>query len=286
MPPSAREPADAALRDLCRRLFQSPRIITHTVSHQITQPFHFARHAHDNLLQFDLLIGCAGRAWCDGRWVALQGHSALVAYPRQEHGYDLEPGGGAARVYHLQLEVDPSWPAVAERVFPAGSTNVAGAESLASAMRVVVRLGVIDAVRPPLLLARLAEALALWPGVGAEGRATEDSPEDTERGLEAAVDLIERRLADPPSAEELAATAHFSVRHFTRRFRAAYGCTPHDYLTARRFALGRQLLSQERLSVTHVAEQLGFGSVATFSRWFTQQAGLSPTAFRENPSLM
>lgn len=268
-------------------------MLAHTATHRVDQPLHFARHTHDDLLQFDLLVGCVGRAWCEGRWITLQGRSALVAYPGDEHGYDLKPEGGfggLSRVYHLRLRVRPGWPAVAGRVYPTVTTGLGSVEAVASAMRVVMRLGVIDAVRPPLLLARLCEALTCWPSGAKSGADTglvgDASPEEESRGLEAAVDLIERRLTDPPSSEELAEVAHFSVRHFARRFGAAYGCTPHDYITARRFALARQLLSQERLSVTHVADELGFGSVATFSRWFSQQAGLSPTAFRENPTLM
>lgn len=262
-------------------------MLAHTATHRVDQPLHFARHTHDDLLQFDLLAGCVGRAWSDGRWVALQGGSALVAYPGDEHGYDLEEGQPPSRVYHLRLRVRSDWPVVAGRVYPTVTTGLGSVEAVASAMRVVMRLGVIDAVRPPLLLARLCEALTCWPGAGDSGAPLVDTaPEEEARGLEAAVDLIEHRLTEPPSSEELAEVAHFSVRHFARRFRAAYGCTPHDYITARRFALARQLLSQERLSVTHVADELGFGSVATFSRWFSQQAGLSPTAFRENPSLM
>jgi len=64
------------------------------------------------------------------------------------------------------------------------------------------------------------------------------------------------------------------------------GATPHTYITARRFALARQVLSQDRLKINQVADQLGFGSVATFSRWFSQQAGISPSKFREDPGMM
>jgi len=104
--------------------------------------------------------------------------------------------------------------------------------------------------------------------------------------MSAALDRIDRRLDGPPGIEELAQVAHFSGRHFSRRFQAAMGATPHTYITARRFALARQVLSQDRLKINQVAEQLGFGSVATFSRWFSQQAGISPSKFREDPGVM
>ncbi len=199
-----------------------------------------------------------------------------------EHGYRLRPGGEEARVYHVRLRIDgvlPDWPRIL--------TGTAENPALTAAMRVVARLGAVGQPPPPLMLARLAEAFALWP-THSDPRVTasDDTPEAEARGLEAAVELIEQRISEPPSLDELAGVAHFSSRHFARRFRAAFGCSPHTYITARRFDAAKQLLSQERLSFSQVAEQVGFASVAAFSRWFTQQAGMSPTVFRKDPGIL
>jgi len=47
-----------------------------------------------------------------------------------------------------------------------------------------------------------------------------------------------------------------------------------------RSALARQYLEGSALSVTEIAQLLGFTSVSAFSRWFRQSAGCSPTALR------
>lgn len=283
----------AAIRALCAEVFARPDTLVQALTHPIDGPWVIEPHAHRDQLQLDLFEHCAGRLWIDGRWVALSGMTAMASPPGATHGYQLQPEArhdGPGRVYHVRLRVGGALRRSASRVFEPVAGELAGVTALVAAMRVVIRLGAVDGVRPPMLLARLAEVLCLWPG-GTAGASRETSggyaePSRNERGMSAALDLIDKRLADPPGIEELAHVAHFSSRHFSRRFQAAMGCTPHTYITARRFALARQVLSQDRLKISDVAEQLGFGSVATFSRWFSQQAGVSPSSFREDPSVM
>lgn len=297
MPPES--PATAAtadrntvIRRLCAAFFDDPDRIIQPLTHPIDGPWIITPHAHDDQLQFDLLERCTGRAWLEGRWHPLSGTSAMVAMPGQDHGYELGPANAndpPGRVYHLRLRLDASRQAGLRGVFPALVTDLGPAAALTAAMRVVIRLGAVAGIRPPMLMARLSEAMCLWPGTTGTGSVADApcaEPLTHERGMSAALDMIDRRLTDPPTIEELAGIAHFSPRHFSRRFHAALGCTPHTYITARRFAMARQVLSQDRLKINQVAEHLGFGSVATFSRWFSQQAGISPTEFRANPGLM
>ena len=292
-------PRQRAIRAVAAAVFADPARLRATLTHRIVERFDIVPHRHDDVLQFDLLVDCGGRAKVDDTWHELSGVTTLLAPPGSEHGYRLEPEAGVdgegegGRVYHVRVAVGgmPRWPEAGAGGLPRIVTGQRANEALASAMRVVVRLGAVEAARPPLLLARLAEAMCLWPTAedaaeGALPRTGDDSPEGALRGLEAAVEMLETRMSDPPPLDELAAVAQFSVRHFTRRFQHAFGCTPHAYATARRFAEARQLLSQERLQVGQIAEHLGFTSVATFSRWFSQQAGQSPTAFRRDPEIM
>ncbi len=282
---------DAVIRVLCADLFASPQKIVQALTHPIDAHWVIPPHAHEDQLQFDLLEHCAGRVMAEGKWSAITGTTALMSAPGAEHGYEIDPQpdhDAPGRVYHVRIAVDRTLSARLAAIYPAVSSDLSGVAALVAAMRVVIRLGAVEHVRPPMLLVRLAEALCLWPspGRGMSQSTPYIEPEQNERGMSAALDLIDQRLSDPPSIEELASVAHFSVRHFARRFQAAMGCTPHTYITARRFALARQVLSQDRLKINQVADQLGFGSVATFSRWFSQQAGISPSRFREDPAVM
>ncbi|MFA9477851.1 helix-turn-helix domain-containing protein [Phycisphaerales bacterium AB-hyl4] len=285
---------EAALRDLCGRLFYEPSRLAQTLTHAITEPFHIAGHVHTDVLQLDLLVGCAGEAWLDDCAVGpLEGLTALVAYPGQRHGYRLEPGPhGGGRVYHLKLTLEPSEAVVRERLFAGPVTGLGSNAPLVAAFRAVTRLGLVAPTgSSPLLLVRLAELLCLWPSdateAGAYGTPLDSADQQQlDDRLSGAFELVEQRLSDPPTLDELASVAHLSPRHFARRFRQLCGCTPHAYVTARRFALARQLLTQDQLKISHVADALGFGSVATFSRWFTQHAGVNPSQYRQDPTVM
>ena len=74
----------------------------------------------------------------------------------------------------------------------------------------------------------------------------------------------------------LAAVAFVSPAHFIRRFKATFGETPHRYLQRRRVERAMYLLRNTEPSVTDVCMEVGFSSLGTFSRTFTEIVGESP----------
>ncbi len=187
------------------------------------------------------------------------------------------------RVYHLKLQCP-----LAQGAYPSLLSGLTRMEALQAAFRVVVQLGYLKAERPPAFLPRLAEVLCLWPEANGNkaGVSSSQIHDDLPPGLAATVSLIDDRLADPPGVEELATLSGYSVRHFNRQFLARFACTPHDYITQRRVALARGLLLDPNLKVHEVAAQLGFPSVAIFSRWFRREVGISPREHRASPAVM
>jgi AraC-like DNA-binding protein len=71
-----------------------------------------------------------------------------------------------------------------------------------------------------------------------------------------------------------------SEAHFIRVFRATFGETPHRYLQRRRVERAMALLRQTDRSVTEICFDVGFVSLGTFSRTFSEIVGESPTAYR------
>ena len=321
---------EASIRAFIGRLFDDPSRLAEVISHRLTRPFEVRPHAHRQQAQFDLILDAQGTAVVGSQRLTLSRCTALAVYPGEEHGYRLEPGrDGPAEVYHVKLNVWPAWEAIERRVWPAAATGMTRQAGLASAMRAVVRLGLVQATPSMLLLARLAEALALLPrrGTGAGvwvggdwGKGNSGACGDGEQGgvwggasaggfdlsadavmaqamladadgderaeLPRVLAMVERRLSHPPSLEEMAALAHLSPRHFTRRFKAVLGCTPHAYVTARRVARARQLLLERDEPLRRIGEELGFTTLAGFSRWFTQNSGQTPSAYRDNDRLL
>jgi len=93
-------------------------------------------------------------------------------------------------------------------------------------------------------------------------------------------DAMDRDFARPLDIPTLARITHTSEAHFIRTFRATFGETPHRYLQRRRVERAMFLLRETNLSVTEICLDVGFNSLGTFSRVFTEIVGDPPTTYR------
>lgn len=280
---------EAWRRALCAALFDDPGKIADALSHPVAGRFVIDPHHHSDLLQLDVIHQCEGVAEVDGRETELSGTTLMTVPPGVMHGYTLRPAGSEAAVWLIKLRVGRD----GESALPA---FVAGAEGW-GVVRTAVAALVSDWTPQGVslqALTHLATAISAWPESAHEGERfeTQDrgaSPSGDAGGdgpssrVRRAIETLGRRLSEPPDLAELAAAASLSPRHFARRFRQDFGCTPHDYLQARRLDAARGLLRDADRRVSSVAEDLGFSSPAAFSRWFTRLAGQSPRAFRDDP---
>jgi AraC-like DNA-binding protein len=92
---------------------------------------------------------------------------------------------------------------------------------------------------------------------------------------------MQRRLAEEGlGLSAIAAEAYCSPFHFARFFRRISGAPPGHFLTAVRMHRAKQLLVDTGLSVTNVCLEVGYSSLGTFTRRFTELVGLPPRAFR------
>ena len=87
-------------------------------------------------------------------------------------------------------------------------------------------------------------------------------------------------LDEELSVEVLAHRATMSPRNFARRFRAATGTTPHQWLVTQRVALAQELLEATDLAVDVIAQRCGFGTAASFRMHFQRHAHTTPQAYR------
>jgi AraC-like DNA-binding protein len=95
-------------------------------------------------------------------------------------------------------------------------------------------------------------------------------------------DAMDRAYAGELDVPALARIAHVSPAHFSRTFRATFGETPHHYLRRRRVERAMFLLRTTDTSVTEICHHVGFGSLGTFSRTFSDIVGVSPSTYRSN----
>lgn len=88
------------------------------------------------------------------------------------------------------------------------------------------------------------------------------------------------RLDEPMTVERLAAEAMLSPRSFARRFRAATGTTPMQWLLRQRVLHAQRLLETSDLPVDRVATRCGFGTATALRVHFRRFVGTTPTAYR------
>ena len=105
--------------------------------------------------------------------------------------------------------------------------------------------------------------------------------ESESRRLLRARDTMDRRFAEPFDVAAFARIAYLSPSHFTRRFRAVFGETPHQYLYRRRIERAQWLLRTTDKPVTQICLEVGYTSLGTFTRTFHQLVGETPTRHRE-----
>ena len=86
--------------------------------------------------------------------------------------------------------------------------------------------------------------------------------------------------AQPLDIPALAKVAIVSEAHFIRVFKATFGETPHRYLQRRRVERAMFLLRETDRSVTEISLDVGFNSLGTFTRTFTEIVGDPPTTYR------
>jgi AraC-like DNA-binding protein len=86
---------------------------------------------------------------------------------------------------------------------------------------------------------------------------------------------IDRTVETKIPISELAAITQLSITRFKLRFRTETGITPHEYILRKKIERATALLKHGRMSITTVANALGFSSgqyFATVFRRFTRKA--------------
>lgn len=99
--------------------------------------------------------------------------------------------------------------------------------------------------------------------------------------LEPALAYMAEHLTEPISVSGLHALCGISYTHFKSLFLRSFGVTPSRYVTSLRMKLACERLEEGRLSVTKVAESLGFSSVAYFSRAFRREYGCTAEEYKK-----
>ena len=95
------------------------------------------------------------------------------------------------------------------------------------------------------------------------------------------ISIIEERIQEKLTVENLAHSIHFSKYHYQRMFREVVGDSVMRYVTKRRLSLAAEELAETDTSILDIALKKGFDSHEGFSRSFRTYMGVSPTEYRK-----
>ena len=93
---------------------------------------------------------------------------------------------------------------------------------------------------------------------------------------------IDLHFKEPLTLDQLAEEAHMNKFYLSHAFKGEYGVSPINYMISRRIEESKYLLLETDLSMSQIAQLLGFSSLSYFSQVFRRTQGASPMEFRHH----
>ena len=97
---------------------------------------------------------------------------------------------------------------------------------------------------------------------------------------------IDLHFKESLTLEQLSEEAHINKYYLSHAFKKEYGISPIKYMISRRIDESQYLLAETDLSVSQIAQLLGFSSLSFFSQAFRKSQGISPMEFRQRHKSM
>jgi AraC-like DNA-binding protein len=132
-----------------------------------------------------------------------------------------------------------------------------------------------------LLAAMLASQHALKRDVGNLPAERVSTREELWKRVNYARDHLHANLRARTSLSDVARAACLSPFHLLRVFQAAFGQSPHDYMSQCRLERAKFLLERTAIPVTSICLECGFTSLGSFSSLFRTRCGMSPREWRK-----
>ena len=93
---------------------------------------------------------------------------------------------------------------------------------------------------------------------------------------------IDLHFKEPLTLEQLAEEAHMNKYYLSHAFKREYGISPINYMISRRIDESKYLLAETDLSMSQIAQLLGFSSLSYFSQVFRRIQASTPMEYRQS----
>lgn len=247
-------------------------------------------HRHESLFQILHIRRGSAEALIDAGSQALEGPCVMTVAPLVPHGFHFAPDIDGTVITVLErhlVQLLSGAGALASRVMQSRCLAwAAGDVSALAVERAVLALRAeFFGTAPWRDLALDAALLALVVALGrALPLATDAAPATGERALvhvRRLRALVEARFREQPTLAALAAEIGITPTQLNRACHQVLGHSALGVLHARLMLEAQRDLAYTTLSIKQIALGLGFADAAYFTRFFTREAGLTPTAWRE-----
>jgi len=154
------------------------------------------------------------------------------------------------------------------------------------------KLGVVDYLQKPVSAVDLVAAVRriLSPAASPGAPPPSGDPMPTGVGspvcipVEKVTALIRQRYWENFSLSALASQVGMSKSRLSHRFHAVQGVTFRDYVLNIRLERAKALLAAGHVSITEVAQGVGFSDLPRFDKVFKRYTGVTPSAYRASAS--
>ncbi|WP_431025100.1 helix-turn-helix domain-containing protein [Halomonas sp. H5] len=251
--------------------------------------WHIPPHRHADLMHLLYIRRGAGELHLEGVGHPIAAPSVLVVPAMVIHGFDFERDTDG---YAITLS-RPLIGELSERLgaqeqaffqpahFPlADQPEAAAIDGLVTQLHAEYRYPA--AGREPMLHAMI-QALAVLVARRAERRHIHQRPH-RDKGYTHLVryqGLVEQHYREQPSVASLADRLGITGTYLNTLCQRLAGVSAQQLLHERVMLEAKRLLTYTRMTVSQVADALGFSEPAYFTRFFKRHTGLSPRAFRE-----
>lgn len=109
----------------------------------------------------------------------------------------------------------------------------------------------------------------------------EPQPVSTNRQCAAVKQYIDMHFKEALTLDHLAEKGHMNKFYLSHAFKRVYGASPINYMISKRIEESKYLLAETDLSMSQIAQLLGFSSLSYFSQVFRRTQNLTPMEYRQ-----
>lgn len=101
--------------------------------------------------------------------------------------------------------------------------------------------------------------------------------------LEKAIDILDKEYILPPTITQLAHRIGTNETSLKQWFRKQLNTTVHQYIVQQRMARAAELLNGRTLSISHIAQEVGYANHGHFAAAFKKEFGCAPSTYLASP---